>query len=823
MGDIFVYMTRHAPRLLVPIAVAIALMIGVAFAVGSAPFTADAAINHGQLVPESPRRDVPVVLDGAVYAHARLGDRIFVGGDFQQVALPDGTVLDQAYLFAYDIDTGVFDTTFTPVLNNAVRALEPSVNGDALYVGGRFWKWDDKFPLRVARLNADGSLDASFQASASAAVMSMAVSADTVYLAGDFTDVSGVARSGYAALDAATGAVDPDFVFDVGAVGSQIARGVVLSSDAQTLVGLHFGREINGTSREALMKVDLSGATPLLADWEVDWSGQQGRRECLTGLRDLAISPDGSYVVVGGQGGDNPPNCDSVLRYELDATGIVPFTWSARMYSSVFSLAVSDVAVYVGGHFCAAPKNGAPLGGVTSDWTGTANACDVNDPLAGQNPSVKDPDGAVFRKQTAALDPVDGRALDWDPGSNNAVGVFDLTLIERGLLMGHDNDRFNEILTGRSGFLDFGVAADTTPPVVTIDLPGNGAIIASPAVIEGTASDDRILESVTVRVKNITTGEWLQSDNGTLAPAQADVTPTVTTTALGEVDWSVAVTSTLPPGNYEVRVFALDGVGQTSGTLISSFRIPGVARCAVELNADDQPVISWVDVTDGTTTSVAVRRDGGWLATGAADTGSYTDLTAAPGTYEYVVRWRPDGVVSNISCGTITVPVPTGNACTAVLNADGHVILDWSVIPGITNYQVRDDDGWVATIGGTTFTDTAPTIGDRSYVVRHRLGGTAVDRTCAPTPITVPQPGGGGGFSCTAVLNADDQVVLNWSAVAGVDTYQVRDNDGWVGTVDNAVSFTDVDPVAGDRTYVIRYRSGGTRIDQTCSPDPLTI
>ena len=38
-----------------------------------------AADHGGQLVGEAPRRDVPVVLDGDVRAHAQIGDRIFVG------------------------------------------------------------------------------------------------------------------------------------------------------------------------------------------------------------------------------------------------------------------------------------------------------------------------------------------------------------------------------------------------------------------------------------------------------------------------------------------------------------------------------------------------------------------------------------------------------------------------------------------------------------------------------------------------------------------------------------------------------------------------
>ena len=56
-------------------------------------------------------------------------------------------------------------------------------------------------------------------------------------------------------------------------------------------------------------------------------------------------------------------------------------------------------------------------------------------------------------------------ALAWDPGSNAALGTFDLTLIDRGLLAGMDNDRFgNFILTGRSGFFDFGGFTPPAPP-----------------------------------------------------------------------------------------------------------------------------------------------------------------------------------------------------------------------------------------------------------------------------------------------------------------------------------------------------------------------
>ena len=94
-----------AKRLLLATATLCAGLIGVLFLANSNA----SAVTHGQLVPESPNRNVPVVLDGQVNTHAQVGNRIFVGGDFQQVERPDGSVITQAHVFAYDINTGLLD------------------------------------------------------------------------------------------------------------------------------------------------------------------------------------------------------------------------------------------------------------------------------------------------------------------------------------------------------------------------------------------------------------------------------------------------------------------------------------------------------------------------------------------------------------------------------------------------------------------------------------------------------------------------------------------------------------------------------------------
>ena len=621
------------------------------------------AANHGEVVGEIPRRNVPVVLDGTVFAHEQVGDRIFVGGDFDQVQRPDGSVITQANIFAYNVNTGLLDESFRPTVNNGVFALELNPAENALYAGGRFTAWNGSFPTRVAKLSVTGALDTSFQGSANAIVRSMAVNNNNVYLAGDFTTVSGQPRAGFAAINVNSGFADPNFVMNVqnSVNAPELARGIVLNSAGTRAFGLHYGTHINGTLREALAQFNTNNGS--LVNWSVDWSGQAVNRDCLGSLRDLAISPNNSFIVIGGQGADNPPNCDSVLRYPTSGTGVIDFDWVARMYSSVFSLAVSDTAVYVGGHFCAAPRNPIPAGGISHPRgdDGTANGCNINNPNDEANPSVRFPDHAVFREQLAALNPSNGQALPWNPGSNAGLATFDLTVVERGLLAGQDNNRFNDVLTGRSGFFDLGGPADTEAPTVAISSPANGSVATSVSALTGTAADNVSVSGVTVRLKNQTTDQWLQPNGSSFAAAQANAPVTLTPTANGSVNWNVAIGTTLTPGNYEIRTFSADPGGRTSPTLVTSFTIPGAQSCSVALNGAGVPRITWNGFAN--VASVSVRRNGTFLALGAPQNDFHDDSTAVAGSsYSYAVRWRPNGSNVDVACSPTSFTVPTAAA-----------------------------------------------------------------------------------------------------------------------------------------------------------------
>ena len=788
---------------------------------------AQAAVNHGELVPELARRDLPVTVDGRVRAHAQVGDRIFVGGDFTQVSLPDGTIVDQAYIYAYDINTGVFDTNFRPVLNNAVEALETNEGGDGLYAGGRFTRWEEgtvrSFPLRLAKLEADGSLDRSFNGRASAVVNTLEHVGGYLYLGGDFQTVSDQPIVGFARVNDDTGLLDPTLNLDLAdsVAFGQFVRTIESNPNGNELFVLHYAEQVAGETREAVFKLDISTPTPVLSGWTIPWVDQAGRADCWRQLRDLAISPDGAFIVIGGQGADRPPNCDSIVRYETAGDELVEFTWSARMYSSIFSLAVSDVAVYAGGHFCAAPRLGAVYeGGLTSDSILTANVCFTGEPDHLSNPSSIDPVNAVFRNQLAALDPATARALEWDPGSNNQLGVFDLTLIDRGLLAGHDGDRFSNFLVGGSGFFDFGAPADVEAPVISVTDPTVNSVASSLTEITGVATDDREIQNLILRLFNRTEDLWVQLD-GTLGAERVDLPVQATETSLREVSWTVPVAN-LVPGEYEVRGFVIDSSNNTSPGLEHRFLVPGAAVCTVALDDSNQPVITYSGFDSDGVDAVFIRRNGGFVSSAPSGAASFTDSAAGPGDQSYVVRWRPVEGQTDVACTPSPITVPeAGFVCQASIDPNGNPVLTWTDI-GLDTYVVREANlGFVASVSGTNvFTDTERAPGDYSYVIRLRGNGPTTDEPCSPSPVTVPDLGGVDvpvANSCTASADANGVVTLQWSAIEGENAYTVRDNDGFVATVRDELGFVDTGATSGEQVYVIRSRQAGVITDVACN------
>ncbi len=142
-----------------------------------------------------------------VYALALSGTNLFVGGDFSVIG---GAARERvARLSAYD---GAHNSNFNGAANGSVYALATS--GEYLFLGGDFTLVGTNMLSRrcLAKLNKQhGAVLTDFTNGANAAVHALVLDAAGLYIAGNYTNIGGVARGGLARLSFSDGAVDAAF------------------------------------------------------------------------------------------------------------------------------------------------------------------------------------------------------------------------------------------------------------------------------------------------------------------------------------------------------------------------------------------------------------------------------------------------------------------------------------------------------------------------------------------------------------------------------------------------------------------------------------
>jgi uncharacterized delta-60 repeat protein len=167
-----------------------------------------------------------VTVAGTIYKIALQPDgKILIGGSFTSV---NGTIRGRVARLNAD---GTVDTSFNPPGGaTGGSILEIALQSDGkVIVGGEFTAINfDSNRKYLARLNADGTLDAGFNQTIDSAVYSIKIQPDgKVIIGGAFTTVNSVPRLRYARLNAA-GTLDTSFI-----VGSGANRNV-LDIDQQT-------------------------------------------------------------------------------------------------------------------------------------------------------------------------------------------------------------------------------------------------------------------------------------------------------------------------------------------------------------------------------------------------------------------------------------------------------------------------------------------------------------------------------------------------------------------------------------------------------------
>lgn len=388
---------------------------------------------HPAVVSANPADNTPHVLNGTVRAVAVVGSRVYVGGTFTTVVNAGTSMhLPRNYLFAFDRTTRRVIDTYVPALDGAVESIAPAPDGSSIIVAGRFKTINGAKQRSLAMLDVDGARVPTFAAKTNGFVSKVLVRGSRVVAGGRFSTANGVARGNLAVLDATTGALDAGFTIGV-TQGRTKSNGatpapMVVEMDADAaggrLVVLGNFRLVGGLPRQQIAMIDLPTGT--VSPWYTnrypnDLAGTPQAWKCAqsfdTQMRDVDFSPDGSYFVVVTTGGAPDRNvtslCDTAARWESAGPPNAVETWrNCTGGDTLYSVATTGVAVYVGGH---------------QRWL---------DNCGGRDSAVP---GSFAAPGVGAINPTTGLAIrTWNPGRSRGVGAEELVAAAEGLYIGSD-------------------------------------------------------------------------------------------------------------------------------------------------------------------------------------------------------------------------------------------------------------------------------------------------------------------------------------------------------------------------------------------------
>lgn len=209
---------------------------------------------------------------------------------------------------------GSIDPTFNPGSgpgSNSAWAMALQADGKII-IGGDFTSFNGTARNRIARLNADGSVDLTFNSGtgANGTIRSIALQPDgKVVIAGDFTTVSGVSRNRIARLNA-NGSLDANFDVGTGANGS--VRCVQVQADGNILIGGGF-TQVNQTVNNHMASLLPDGSVNISFSTGLGLGGI-----AIPTVNHFAIQPDGKVVIAGEFGSYNGFSRGNIVRVFMD-------------------------------------------------------------------------------------------------------------------------------------------------------------------------------------------------------------------------------------------------------------------------------------------------------------------------------------------------------------------------------------------------------------------------------------------------------------------------------------------------------------------------
>jgi uncharacterized delta-60 repeat protein len=247
--------------------------------------------------------------NSAIYTIAIQSDgKIIIGGAF---SLYNGTARNR---IARLNSNGTLDATFNPGTGPNSTIQTTSIQSDGkIIIGGQFTTYNGTTRNRIARLNSDGTLDVSFNpgTGANSTILTTAIKSDgKIIIAGAFNTYNGTGRNSIARLNS-DGTLDA--TFNPGTGANNTIQTTTIQSDGKIIIGGEF-TDYNGTARNRIARLNSDGT--------LDATFTPGTGANNT-INTAAIQSDGNIIIGGGFTAYDGTGRNRVARI-LAAGSVVP-------------------------------------------------------------------------------------------------------------------------------------------------------------------------------------------------------------------------------------------------------------------------------------------------------------------------------------------------------------------------------------------------------------------------------------------------------------------------------------------------------------------
>ncbi len=282
---------------------------------------------------------------------------------------PDGKAIVAGSFISFDsnpynrivrlLNNGYQDPTFLASpnsgANNYITCLALQPDGKIL-IGGNFTSFNGANRFHIARLNTDGNVDPSFNPGLGANGMVVSLALQTngqVVIAGQFTQVNGTNLNSVARLNA-DGTVDASFNPGVGPDG--LVNAVVVDPSGRVIIGGEFDT-VAGVPRGGVARFNVDGSLDAAFDPGIGtYNPDSGSTDP---VYSLALQPDGRLLVGGAMAYFELATYNGLVRLSPDGTVDTSFNPGTGTYNPFTGVADSvnaitlqpDGRILIGGDF----------------------------------------------------------------------------------------------------------------------------------------------------------------------------------------------------------------------------------------------------------------------------------------------------------------------------------------------------------------------------------------------------------------------------------------------------------------------------------------